>query len=90
MAGVGMTIAMSPFDQARYRQMNDADRRAYRRALNAREEIATTVELVEPARGETLRDVLIAWRDGRDDLHGFPRSAVDFDALLASLERAER
>lgn len=85
-----MTIAMSPFDQARYRQMNDADRRAYRRALNAREELATTVELIEPTRGETLRDVLQRFEAGLDSLHGMPRHLVDFPKLYADLERAER
>jgi len=69
--------------------MSDAEKRAVRRALNAQEP-PVTVELVEPKRGETLRDLIIAFRDGRDSLHGYPRSAVDFDALLASLEKAER
>jgi hypothetical protein len=69
--------------------MSDAEKTAIRRSLNATPS-APTVELVAPARGETVRDVLIAFRDGQEDLHGFPRHLVDFDALLAALERAEK
>lgn len=67
--------------------LTDAERREIRRSLNA-------APVVEPvpllARRETLRDVLEAFADGRDALHGFPRHLVDWPALWAYCERNEQ
>lgn len=68
--------------------LSDAERRAIRRSLNAQEE--QRLELVEPAKGETVRDVLKRFELGLDDLHGMPRHLVDFPAVYAALDRAER
>lgn len=69
--------------------LSDAEKTAIRRELNAVEAPAR-VELVEPARGETVRDVLKRFELGLDDLHGMPRHLVDFPKLYADLERAEK
>jgi len=57
--------------------------RARRRALNARTDEPAVID--EP---RTVREIIEAFEAGTEDLHGFPRGAVDFPALYDALERA--